>query len=167
MQCISSRLEETKLNRGQGYKYQKILWTFVIGGSIFLLGAASLYLNTLLFLAKAKRAQGIVIELVRKVSSDGSVLYAPKVVFWEETTERRFQLISSISSAHPAYNEDEKISVFYDPENPENAKIGDFEHLFFHLFLLPTIAFFFGGFLFVIGFLLIRMRRKIIRQKEM
>jgi hypothetical protein len=164
MQCISSRLEETKLIRRQGYKYQEILWTFVIVGSIALLGGAKLYLNSLLFLAKAKSVPGIVIELVPipNVSSDGYV-YAPKVVFWEETTERRFEFLFSVGSNPPAYNEDERITVFYDPENPENAKIGDFSRLF----LGPTILFLSGAFFFMCGFLLIRMRRKIIRQKEM
>ena len=156
MQCIALSLEETKLNRSQGYANQPVLWIFFIIGSIFLLGA----LNTLLFLAKAKSVPGTVIELVPKVSLDGYFLYVPKVVFREETTRRRFEFISSLSSYPPAYNEDERITVFYDPDNPENAKIGDFRNLF----AIPTILFLSAAFFFVIGFLLIRMRRKIIRQ---
>ena len=154
------------MNRRQGYKYQKVLWTFVIGGSIFLLGAASLYLNTLLFLAKAKSVPGTVIEVVPipKDSPERHALFCvTKVVFREETTKRRFELIPHSGFSLTDYNEDERITVFYDPENPENAKIGDFEELF----LCGTIFFLPGAFFFVIGFLLIRTRRKIMRQKEM
>jgi hypothetical protein len=163
MQCISSRLEETKLIRRQGYKYQEILWTFVIVGSIALLGGAKLYLNSLLFLAKAKSVPGIVIELVPipNVSSDGYV-YAPKVVFWEETTERRFEFLFSVGSNPPAYNEDERITVFYDPENPEDAMIGDFRNFF----AIPTFLFLFAVFFFFCTFLAIMIRRKIMRQTE-
>ena len=148
------------MNRRQGYKYQKVLWTFVIVGSTFLLGAASLYLYTIPFLAKAKSVQGTVIGLVPNVSSDG---YALKVAFWEENRERRFEVISSWSLNPQAYNEDERITVFYDPENPKNAKIGDF----IDFFVVPTFLFILGAHFFLCGFLAIRMRRKIMRQKEM
>jgi hypothetical protein len=105
---------------------------------------------------------GTVIELVPKsnYSFDG---YFLKVAFREETTKRRFEFISSESSYPPAYNEDERITVFYDPENPEDSRIGDCRNLF----IVPTTLFPPGAFFFVFGFLLIRTRRKIIRQKEM
>jgi hypothetical protein len=147
MQCISSRLEETKLNRSHRYAYQPDFWIFLVVGSIFLLIAASLFLNTLLFPAKAKSVPGTVIELVPNVGSDG---YIPKVAFWEETRERRFEVSSSLGRSLTAYNEDERITVFYDPENPENAKIGDFTNLF----AIPTILFFSGAFFFLCGFLM-------------
>jgi hypothetical protein len=166
MQCIALRLDETKLNRSLGYAYQKVLWLLVIGGSIALLVGAGLFLNALLFLAKAKSVPGTVIELVPNPNHyvyPGGYGCAPKVGFWEETRERRFEFISSESSYPPAYNEDERITVFYDPENPENAKIGDFRNLF----VMPTVLFLYGTFFFVIGSLLIRTRRKIMRLKEM
>ena len=117
MQCISLRLEETKLNRLPRYAYQLEFWIFLSVGSPFLLTAASSFHNTLLFLAKAKNVQGTVIE----------VGYAPTVAFWEET----------------------RVTVFYDPENPENAKIGDFGNFF----ALPTAFFLIGTLCFLCGFL--------------
>ena len=157
-------LKEIKLNRSRGSAYQKILWLFVIGGSITLLVGAGLFLNALLFLAKAKRVPGTVIELVpNHYVYPGGYACAPKVGFWEETRKRRFEFISSESAYPPAYSEDERITVFYDPENPENAKIGDFRNLL----VMPIVLFFYGMFFFVIGFLLIRARLSQMRQKEM
>ena len=155
------------MNRIQILAYHPNFWIvivveniFLIVGSILILGSAIAYLHPLLFLAKAKSVPGTVIELVPNVSSDG---YASKVAFWEETRERRFEFISPWSLKFPAYNEDERITVFYDPENPENAHIGDFRNLF----AIPTILFFPGVVFFKCGFLAIRIRRKIMRQKEM
>jgi len=147
MQCISSRLEETKLNRSHGYDYPQDydFWIWYIVGGLLLLVAASSFLNTVLFLVKAKSVPGAVIEL-------GD---APKVSFWEETRERRFEVISSPAFSLKAYNEDERITVFYDPENPENAKTGDF----IDFFVVPTFFFLMGAFSCLWGFLLIRTRR--------
>ena len=103
--------------------------------------------------------QGTIIELVPK-PNDSFERHFLKVVFREETTKRRFEFISSRGFSLTAHNEDERIKVYYDPENPENAKIEDFEELF----AIPTITLLSGAFLFVIGFLLIRARRKIMRQ---
>jgi hypothetical protein len=138
------------------------LWTFVIVGSIFLSGAAILYLETIPFLVKSKSVQGTIIELVPK-PNDSSERYFLKVVFREETTKRRYEIISSPSFNKTVYNEDEKIKVFYDPKNPENARIGDF----IDFFVVPTLLFILGAHFFLCGFLAIRIRRKIMQQKEM
>ncbi len=150
------------MNRRQGYKYQKVLWTFVIAGSTFLLGAAILYLETIPFLVKSKSVQGTIIELVPK-PNDSSERHFLKVVFREENTKRRFEFISSRGYSLTAYNEDERIKVYYDPENPENARIGDFKDFF----VVPTFLSILGAHFFLCGFLAIRIRRKIMRQKEM
>ena len=84
------------MNRRQGSKYQKVLWTFVIVGSTFLLGAAILYLETIPFLVKSKSVQGTIIELVPK-PNDSSERYFLKVAFRGETTKRRYEFISSLS----------------------------------------------------------------------
>jgi hypothetical protein len=133
------------------------LWTFVIVGSTFLLGAAILYLETIPFLVKSKSVQGTIIELVPK-PNDSSERYFLKVAFREETTKRRYELISSRGFSLTDYNEDERIKVYYDPENPENAKIGDF----IYFFVGPTLLFILGAHFFLCGFLAIRMRRKIM-----
>jgi hypothetical protein len=149
MQCISLRLQETKLNRSQGHADKLGFGIFFIVGSIFLFVSAIAYLDTLLFLAKAKNVQGTVIGLVPNVSSGGNVLYAPKVTFWEETRESRFEFTPPLGLGQSAYTEDKRIKVFYDPENPENAKIGDFTNLFAG----PTILFLTGVLCFLCGFL--------------
>jgi hypothetical protein len=151
MQCISSRLEEIELNSSRGYDYPQDydFWIWYIIGGLLLLVAASSFLNTVLFLVKAKSVQGTVIEVVP----------IPK----RETTKRRFEFIPHSGFSLTDYNEDERITVFYDPENPENAKIGDFEELF----LYGTIFFLLGAFSCLCGFLQIRSRHKIRRREEM
>ena len=69
-------------------------------------------MDSIYFLVKAKSGPGTVIELG----------YAPKVAFWEDTRERRFEFISSLDFSLTTYNEDERITVFYDPENPGNKR---------------------------------------------
>ena len=149
------------MNRSQGFAYQWFLLVFVIGGSIFLLGAALLYLEAIPFLVKSKSVQGTIIGLVPK-PNDSSERYFLKVVFREETTKRRYEFVSSLSFNKTAYNEDEKIKVFYDPKNPENARIGDL----IGFFVVPTLFFILGAHFFLVGFFAIRIRRKILRQKK-
>jgi hypothetical protein len=105
------------------YAYQLEFWIFFIVGSVFLLIAASSVFNTLFFLVKAESVPGTVI--------DG---YVPKIAFREETTKRRFEFIPSLDYSLTTYNEDERITVYYDPENPGNAKIVDLTNIF----TLPT-----------------------------
>jgi hypothetical protein len=154
------------LNRLQRFAYHPNFWIvivveriFLLVGSILILVFAIAYLDNLLFLAKSKSVQGTIIELVPK-PNDSSERYFLKVAFRGEITKRRYEFISSLSFNKTAYNEDERIKVFYDPKNPENARIRDFEELF----AIPTIILLSGAFLFVIGFLLIRTRHKIMRQ---
>ena len=71
MQCTYSRLEVTKLNRLKKVAYHFVFWIFVSVGGIFLLvgsilfiGSAIACVDTLLFLAQAKRVEGTIIELV-------------------------------------------------------------------------------------------------------
>jgi len=125
--------------------------------------SAIIFIGNLISLATAKRVPGTVIEIVTNVNSDGYVSYALKVVFREDTTNRRREFISSWSSNPPAYNEDERITVFYDPQNPEKAEIGDFRNLF----ATPTSLFLFAVFFFFCTFLMIMIRRNIMRRNEM
>ena len=153
MQFISSRQEEAKLNRSHGYDYPQDYdyWIWYILGGFLLFVAAILYLDTIPFYAKAKSVQGTVIELVPDASLEG---YAPKGTFWDENRERRFEVIFSLSYSLKGYNEDERVTVFYDPEKPENARIGDF----IDFFVVPTFFFLIGVVSCLWGFILIRTR---------
>ena len=156
------------MNRLQRFAYHPCFWIvpvveriFLIVGSLLIFVFAIAYLDNLLFLAKAKSVQGTIIELV-PTPNDNLELHFLKVVFREETTKRRFEFVSSQGFSLTTHNEDERIRVYYDPENPANAKIEDLEELF----AIPTITLLSGAFLLVIGFLLIRTRRKIMRQVD-
>jgi hypothetical protein len=132
-------LEETELYRPHRYEYQGEFWVnFFILGGLFLVIAAGLILNTLSFLVKAESVPGTVINS-----------YGPKIAFREETTKRRFEFSPSLVFSLTDYYEDERITVFYDPENPEDVKIEDYTNLF----ALPVILFLISAFFFLCGFL--------------
>jgi hypothetical protein len=161
--------EETKLNALQRIAHQLVHWFFVsigsillIAGSIMLIVSAIFFVDTLLFLFKAESVQGTIVELV-PIPNDSLEPYYLKVAFREETTKRRFEFISSGHFSSKAYNEDEKINVFYDPKNPEDAKAGDSGELF----EWKLIILFPGLFFFWVGFFFIRTGRKIIRPKKL
>ena len=111
---------------------------FFIPGGIFFVIAANLILSTLFFLVKAENVPGTVID------SNG-----PKIAFREEITNRRFEFSPSLVWSTTDYYEDERITVFYDPENPRDAKIVDYTNLF----ALPVILFLISAFCFSCGFL--------------
>lgn len=155
MYCLGE--EETKLNESEGYtfKFKLVVWIFVLPSICFLVAGALWHIKTLLFLAQAKSVKGTVIEVVpisRDSPESRSLLRVTKVVFREETTKHRYELIPHSGFSVTDYNEDERITVFYDVENPRKAKIGDFEELF----LYGTIIFLLGVVLFLCGWLLIR-----------
>ena len=155
------------MNKLKKVAYHLVHWIFVSVGSILLLVASLLLIvsaiiciNNLLFLAKSKSVQGTIIELVPK-PNDSSERFFLKITYREETTKRRYEFISSLSVSATGYNEDEKIEVFYNRENLEEAKIGVYDGLLGVPFMpIPILL------LFVIGFYLIRTGRKIIRQKK-
>lgn len=75
--------------------------------------------------AKGGRAEGIVIELSRYRSSEGSTLYRPIVAFRDRTGQSQ-QFASDVSSSSPGYSEGERVAVVYDPANPADAAIDSF-----------------------------------------
>jgi hypothetical protein len=149
--------EEAKLNQSEGYtfKFKLVVWIFVLPSICFLVAGALWHIKTLLFLAQAKSVKGTVIEVVpisKNNPESRSLLRVTKVVFREETTKQRYEFIPHSGFSLTDYNEDERITVFYEAENPKKTKIGDFEELF----LYGTIILLLGAILFLCGWLLIR-----------
>ena len=82
------------MNSSRGYDYPQDydFWIWYIIGGLLLLVAASSFLNTVLFLVKAKSVQGTVIEVVpipKSRPQRDAFFCVTKVVFREETTKRR------------------------------------------------------------------------------
>jgi len=130
-------------------------YIFVAVGVFILTGGAVTYLNTRAFIENAYSAPGTVIDLIERRDSEGSVTYAPKVRFREPIENRDIEFVSSMSSSPPAYRRGERVSVLYELENPENAKIQGL----FDLWGVSIIVAFVGLMFFIGGLLFVRFQR--------
>jgi hypothetical protein len=127
----------------------------VIGLGI-LLGAAWSGVATQRFLASAAQADGEVVEMV------GSDTQAPVVAFTAPDGRRvRFQ--SSVSSSPPGFHVGERVRVYFDAANPEDARLDSFMHLWFLPAFLGGMGSIFGGVGFF--FLYLPWRRARIAQQ--
>ena len=67
-------------------------------------------------------APGSIIDFAIRQATDGTLYYRPVVVFaLPDGAQRRLQLTEE--SAAPAYEVDEAVTIAYDAERPENARI--------------------------------------------
>ncbi|MCM8533074.1 MAG: DUF3592 domain-containing protein [Lentisphaeraceae bacterium] len=82
-----------------------------------LVGACYFYFSTKNFLAEAVTTEGVVIELVRKSSSDGNDTYAPVFKFKDEKNQEHI-IQSSSSSSPPAYSVNEDVKIYYSENDP-------------------------------------------------
>jgi len=139
-------------------KFIKVIFSII--GLGLLVGSFFLYQNTSEFLEKAVKAEGVVIDLVRKRSSD-STTYAPTIRF---TTNNgtMIEFTSSTSSNPPSYSRGEQVAVFYLPEQPDEAKINGF----FSLWGAAVIVAGIGTVFFLVGFGMIFYGIRKQRKKE-
>jgi hypothetical protein len=103
---------------------------FSVVGCGLLIGTFALVHNTRAFVAKAKTAPGIVIEMLATRDSDGGTMYKPVVEFTASDGQKR-SFESSISSNPPSYDVGEAVEVLYAPEKPSDARIKGFWSIWF------------------------------------
>ena len=73
-------------------------------------------------------------KLVEDHSGDSGTTYRPVFVF-RDSKEREHEIHSSVGSYPPAYKVNDKVSVLYNVEEPENAVIDGF----FFIWLMPFV----------------------------
>lgn len=88
-------------------------------GICLMAGALFWYLSISGFVAEAERAEGKVIELLRRTDSS---TYAPVVSFITKNGES-IEFVSSTGSNPPSYSVGETVPVLYAPASPQNARI--------------------------------------------
>jgi hypothetical protein len=134
-----------------------VKYVFAIVGAGMLLGAGAMRAHTSTFLAHASAAQGTVVALQPKRSSDnGSTTYSPVVRF--EHDGQMIEFTSQTSSSPPAYHVDEIVPVLYLDTNPYDAKLNAFFSLWGGVVILGGLGAVFlliGG-----GMILVPLRRK-------
>ena len=92
----------------------------LLGGVGLLFLGAHLHQKTGMFLARAVRAPGVVVEMARNHSSHNDT-YAPVVEFEHQGGTYRFK--DSIGSDPPSYRIGQAVGVLYDPDHPREARI--------------------------------------------
>lgn len=107
--------------------------TFSLIGSVFLMVGVGFGWSSCSLLGVAERTEGTVIRLAGNGPRRGT---APVVEFFLDGNRREFQ--SWLSTSPPQFNVGDKVTVLYDPNDPQRASIESFVTLW----LFPTI---FGG----------------------
>jgi hypothetical protein len=97
---------------------------FAVVGAGLLVVAGAMRANTKSFLAHASPAQGTVVALQPRRSSDNSTTYAAVVRF--KHGSQAIQFTSQTSSSPPAYGVGEIVPVLYLETNPYEAKVDAF-----------------------------------------
>jgi hypothetical protein len=117
-------------------KAGRLVFVIFLGvGAVMLAVAVFTYLHTRTFIAGAAMADGVVIENVWSSSSSSrsSGTYHPRVRF--RANGREFVFVSSVGSSPASFRVNDAVQVYYNPENPDNARINSFGELW----LLPLI----------------------------
>jgi hypothetical protein len=129
----------------------KVLWiagaVFGLAGLGMLAGAGFMTGNTLKFRAKGVPAEGVVVDLIEKRDSDGSSTYSPEVEFQTPDGESH-TYVSGTSSNPPSWDRGEKVTLRYDPGNPERVRLDGFMDNWFG----PTILGAMGSVFSLLGF---------------
>jgi hypothetical protein len=111
---------------------------FVAGLGLFAGGLYSLQ-RTRQFLGTVVEAPGTVIDNVQRESPRSSRdvywMFYPRFSF-ETSDGREIVVISKTGSSQPAYDEDEPVTVLYDPRQPDHASIKSFTDLWRHSVIL-------------------------------
>lgn len=100
---------------------------FGLVGVSMLVGAWLLQRNSSTFIASASKAQGEVIALESVGSSrrNSSPTWRPRVRF-KAPSGAIIEFAPSSSSNPPAYSEGEVVGVFFNPSNPQDARLDGF-----------------------------------------
>lgn len=121
-------------------------------GTAFLIMAVFFYTSTSAFITSSKSAEGEVTELIIPSGSD---TYHPKVRFQTESGKEVI-FVDSVGSTPPSFTVGESVKVFYQPDNPQNAKISSFFSLWFLVVVFGLMGFIFD----IIGAVIIILSQK-------
>lgn len=126
---------------------------FLLVGVAAYIGSFLFYQNTSQFIEKSRVAPGIVTDF-REFEGEDQMLYQAQFTFVSHTNEE-VTFGSRSRSSHPSYEIGDAMVVYYNPDNPYDAREADFLSLW-----LATIFFAaFGTVFFIIGLTLIVVNR--------
>jgi hypothetical protein len=124
-------------------KELKIASALLIGVTVILVAVAILFfMRTRNFLEGSLSAEGVVVDFGTRYQ-DGSTYYHP-IVEYDLPNGETVVFQSGAGSKPPAYSVGEEVQVFYDPEDPKDARIDDWLDLYLVTLILGLMAFIFG-----------------------
>jgi hypothetical protein len=130
----------------------------IIGGVIFFLVGAGVLVGdffittgTISFLNSSIKTDGSVVNIIHSRSSDSvNAMYTPEVSF-TDASGQAITFTSNISSSSPSYKIGDKVSVLYDKNNSQSARINTFFQLWFATIVMSIV----GVIFFLIGLFII------------
>ena len=137
-----------------------IKWTFLLTGPLFLCGALIFAHHTQKFLRESVTVQGRVVGLKPVRSSrDNSLTFAP--VFRFNVPGSHFVTVVSNFSSNPAgFKPGQMVTVHYEKDHPENAKIDSFMQLWFGASVFAVL----GAFFTAVSLIILLFARKVNRR---
>lgn len=131
---------------GGGRWFWRLLFA---AGVVFFIAGVVILVRTVQFVAGAEHATGTVVDLSREIDDEGDETFYPVVRF--TTAEgQEIEFVSSSGSSPPSESPGDRVDVLYDPDDPSDAKLSGF----FHLWLFPGLFFLFGAAFFAIAWFL-------------
>jgi len=120
--------------------------TFGIVGAVFffvgiglLTGSFFLWRNNEEFRLHALKTEGVVVDFAQHRSDENSITYSTVVEF-KDQNEHIIRFSSSISSSSPGYHRGNQVTVFYNPDNPQEAQIDSFMENWFGTIILGGLG---------------------------
>lgn len=110
-------------------------------GIVMLIISLIIFFSVKKFNASAVKTTGTVIDLIAKRDSK-STTYSP-VVTYNDKAGIKHRYISSVSSRPPAYNIGEQVEIYYNPNDPDDAKINGWWQ-YFGVLITGLFALIFG-----------------------
>lgn len=116
---------------------------FLVIGIVMLAVTLVIFFSIEKFNASAIKTNGTVVDLIAKSSSSGkSTMYSP-VVTYDDEAGVKHRYISNVSSNPPGYNIGDQVALYYNRQDPDDAKIAGWRE-YFAVFITGVFALIFG-----------------------
>lgn len=103
-----------------------ILQMITLVGLGLMAAAGVTYTQSAYFVSRARLTTGTVVSLFASVDTDtNSTYYCPQISF-TTTTGQTVNFGADTCSAPPAYQVGDLVNLYYDPQNPQNARMKSF-----------------------------------------
>ena len=125
------------------------IFTFI--GIALIVGSIFFGIRQYTFVQHASKTTGTVLRLVENRSDDGGSTYAPELTYTVDTNEYTF--IASYGTNPPSHSIGEEVLIYYDPECPDQAKLGGFLPVYLVSLIMGGIGLVFvivGGSMFLV-----------------